>query len=62
MAPLESENRTNTGDVLITNETDIYYISCCLAIEIKPFHTYEKDDSFRGGSRGKGGKTKYKRR
>jgi hypothetical protein len=62
MAPLESEARTNTGDVLITNETNIYWFHCDPNIEIKTIQTFKKDDSYRGGSRGKGGKTKYRRK
>ena len=62
MAPLESKNRTITGDILLTNDIPIYYIHCYPDVEIKPIHTYKKDDSYRGGSRGKGGKTKYRRR
>ncbi len=61
MARFGSETGKNIDDILFTNDVPIYYIHCYPDDEIKPIDTNKKDDSFRGGSRGKGGKTKYRR-
>jgi hypothetical protein len=55
-------SRTNTGDILINNDASTDCVACYPHDEIKRIDTYKKDDSFRGGSRGKGGKTKYRRK
>tara|TARA_R110000822_G_scaffold79596_1_gene190263 strand:+ start:300 stop:572 length:273 start_codon:yes stop_codon:yes gene_type:complete len=61
MTPFEENT---SADIAYFNENERveYLFSFKDFEEIKPIHTYKKDDSFRGGSRGKGGKTKYKRR
>ena len=56
------ENASDNIAYFNENERVEYLFSFKGFEEIKPIHTYKKDDSFRGGSRGKGGKTKYRRR
>ena len=61
MTPFEENS---SADIAYFNENERaeYLFSFKAFEEIKPIHTYKKDDSFRGGSRGKGGKTKYRRK
>jgi hypothetical protein len=62
---LISQPENDTSDNIAyfnENERVEYLFSFKGFEEIKPIHTYKKDDSYRGGSRGKGGKTKYKRK
>ena len=64
ITPFEPFEEDTSDDIAYFNENESaeYLFSFKGFEEIKPIHTYKKDDSFRGGSRGKGGKTKYRRR